>query len=161
MKLSDKQHYIFSQIFVSFILLLFLLAFFSGLKDHNIDLLKTKKKSGIVENFETETHLRNKGRKSTDFYIKFIGLEKKLKVSRVLGNYDDLIEIIKKGDALTIYCDENKKDFSIIEIRKDDETILSKSEDEHSSSIILILGVFGIISCLYIIYKIKKQYRKI
>ena len=77
------------------------------------DLLKTEKKFGIVENFETETQLRNKGKKSTDFYIKFVGLEKKLKVGRVFYNYDDLIETIKKGDSLTIYCKEKEKYFFV------------------------------------------------
>ena len=94
MKLNNKQHYIFTLIFISSISLLLSLTFFNGLKEQNIDLLKTEKKFGIVENFETETQLRNKGKKSTDFYIKFVGLEKKLKVGRVFYNYDDLIETI-------------------------------------------------------------------
>jgi len=160
MKLSDKQQYILTLIFISSILLLLLLTFFSGLKDQNIDLLKVDKKNGIVENFETETRSRNKGKKSTDFYIKFIGLEKKLKVGRVFGNYDDLIEIIKKGDSLTIYCKETEKDFSVIEIQRSSEILLHKYEYEKLSSMILIIAFFGIICCLYIIYKVRKHYRE-
>lgn len=160
MKLSDKQHYILTLIFISFISILFLLAFFNGLKDQNIDLSKTKKKHGIVENFETEIHLRNKGQESTAFYIKFIGLEKRLKVGRVFGNYDDLIETIKNGDSLTIYCKENEEDFSVIEIQRASETLLHKYEYEKRSSIILIIAVLGIISCLYIIYKVRKHYKE-
>jgi len=160
MKLNNKQHYIFTLIFISSISLFLSLTFFNGLKEQNIDLLKTEKKYGIVENFETETQLRNKGKKSTDFYIKFVGLEKKLKVGRVFDNYDDLIETIKKGDSLTIYCKEKEKYFLVIEIQRSSEILLHKYEYEKLSSIIVIITFLGIICCLYIIYKVRKQYRE-
>lgn len=160
MKLSEKQQYILSQFFISIITILMLIGFLSGLKDQNIDLLKTDKKVGKVENFETETYTRNKGIKSTDFYIKLEDFEKKFKVGRVFSNYNDLIQTINKGDSLIIYCIENKNDFTVIEICKSNELILDKNEFEKQSTLVLIITFLGLITCIYLIYKIRKHYLK-
>ena len=158
MELSNREKYIFKIVFIVALSILFFLAFFAGIKDQNIDLLKTDKISGIVENSGTETHTRSKGRKSNDFYIKLIGFHKKLKVGRVLDDYDDLIELIQKGDALTVYYDINGDDFSVIEIQRKGEILLDKSEYEARARIITIIGLLGIISCVHIIYSFRKEY---
>jgi hypothetical protein len=160
MELSNREKYIFKIIFISLLSILCFIALFGGIKNQNIDLQKKEKIFGIVENFETEIHTRSKGRKSKDFYIKLVGFHKKLKVGRVLENYDDLFGILKKEDSLTIYYDEIGNDFSVIEIQRKNEILLSKSEYEKRESIIAIIGIVGIISCISIIYDVRKKYRE-
>lgn len=160
MELSNREKYIFKIIFISLLSILCFIALFGGIKNQNIDLQKTEKIFGIVENFGTEIHTRSKGRKSKDFCIKLVGFHKKLKVGRVLENYDNLLGIIKKEDSLTIYYDEIGNDFSVIEIQRKNEILLSKSEHEKRESIIAIIGLVGIISCILIIYDVRKKYRE-
>ena len=160
MKLNNRESYILKTVFISLLSILFVLALFEGIKNHHIDLLKTKKVTGVVENSGIETKTRSKGRKTNDFYIKLAGFNTKLKVGRVFGNYNDLIGTIQKGDSLTVYYEQYGNDLSVIEIQRKWDILLRKSEYENLSIITGVFGLAGIIACIRMIFEARKKYRK-
>lgn len=95
------------------------------------------------------------------FYFKLDGFEQKMGVYRTFKNYDNLLNTIKTGDHLKIYyvsTFEKKENINIdvVQIEKNGEIILSKSEYQMKYRIIMIVSIFACICMIYYIFSLIK-----
>lgn len=89
------------------------------------------------------------------FYFKLYGLEEKMGVYRKFKNYDNLLNNINVGDRLKIYYiptfDKRENiNIDVVQIDKNEENILSKSEYQIKYRLMMI--VFACICIIYYIF---------
>lgn len=162
MKLIDKVKLIFGFLFFT---TLYIFCIYLGYKKQNIDLNKTQKINGIVENRGIDIRYGSKGTKDEVFYIKLENLNKKLGVYRMSKDYDDLIKKINIGDELTLFYYRNSNlrenvNIDLIQVERGNTILIDKSVYENKESFLMYVGVLGIIVNILILNYNRKKYFK-
>lgn len=165
MKFSSRTKFNISIFLVVIVSLVYVFLIKIGLEKQNIDLKKTIKTFGIVEDFGTDYHYNSRGKSSKVFFIKLNNLNEKIGVYRVSKNYDNLINSLKVNDRITVYYYTNNNNqenvnIDLIQIEKNNKILLSKSEYEKKDFSLIYIGILGIITNVVIIYYNRKKYLK-
>ena len=163
MKFSKRTKYIIQIVGFVFFSLLYIFAIYIGIEKQNINLEKTIKFTNTVENFGVDYHYPNRGAKSKVFYVKLKDLDQKLGVYRMSKNYNDLLQLFKVGDMITVfyYGKSNKKNnvnIDLVQIERNEKTLLSKSEYEKKESIMIYVGIGGLITIFFIIRHYRRKF---
>ncbi|UMY64661.1 MULTISPECIES: hypothetical protein [unclassified Flavobacterium] len=162
MKLSQKSKYFLSSTLLIALSFLYVLLIKIGIDKQNIDLEKVNRISGVVEHSGIDIHYGSKGRTSDVFYIKLKYLDEKVGVYRFSGKYEDLLQLVKAGDSITVYVSgkANRREnvnSNVIQIEKGTEVLLSKTEYENKESTLVYIGIGGLISHAIIFYYNRKK----
>ena len=163
MKFSKRTKYIIQIVGFVFFSLLYIFAIYIGIEKQNINLEKTIKFTNTVENFGVDYYYPNRGAKSKVFYVKLKDLDQKLGVYRMSKKYNDLLQLFKVGDMITVfyYGKSNKKEnvnIDLVQIERNEKTLLSKSEYEKKESFMIYIGIGGLITNFFIIRHYRRKF---
>jgi hypothetical protein len=165
MKLSKRIKHILENIVLILFSFIYVFVIQIGLEKQNINLEKTSKATNVVENSGIGIHYGSKGIKSNVFFIKLKNIEEKFGVYRFSKNYNDLLQLVKIGDTITLYFNEDsykKRNINIdlIQIEKKNKIILPKSEYEKKEGSLIYIGIAGLVANAIIMYYNRKKYLK-
>ena len=166
MKISTStKHYI--SLFVIIALSgIYIALIYKGIKNRDIDLNTVSKITSKVENIGEDIRYGSKGRKSKVFFIKLENLQKKLGKYRFSKKYEDLVNLAERGEIVTAYYVENSNkrenvNIALVQLEKNNKVILPKSEYEQQKSILLYIGIVGLLVHGVIIYYFQKKFNKV
>ena len=141
---------------LSFVYLMLIVA---GISYQNIDLRDTIRREGVVQSVGIFNRTA-RGMEQQVFYIQLSGTRERLQVFRGSFNYDDLLENIHVGDRLTVFLMPNDQRSEMIQIEKNGNIILHRSEIQNRNRILIYLGILGLLANVYGGYLLKKQAKK-
>jgi hypothetical protein len=138
---------IFELIIIAFGIVLFLLLAFIGYKNIVFNLSDFKQYENVVT-FKGEMYTKR-------FYLNLMGSDKTFTLHRISKDYNDLLQEIEIGDTVRIYFQENEKAnqfIEIIQLEKNETTVISKKENSFKYSIIFIISISAALIMLYLGY---------
>ena len=158
MKISNKTSFLISTILILALSALYVLLIFIGFKGAIL--------SGIVEDRGIDFRYDSRHRRAKVFFVKLEGENKKLGVYRTFRNYGNLLNNIHIGDSIKVYYYDNNNltenvNIDLIQIEKEKIIILSKNEYKQKKIGLIVLGFFGVIFNLILLYQSWKKYKKL
>ncbi len=166
MKISNKTSFLISTILILALSALYVLLIFIGFKGAIVNLNKVDILSGIVEDRGIDFRYDSRHRRAKVFFVKLEGENKKLGVYRTFRNYGNLLNNIHIGDSIKVYYYDNNNltenvNIDLIQIEKEKIIILSKNEYKQKKIGLIVLGFFGVIFNLILLYRSWKKYKKL
>lgn len=145
--------------------LIYILLIYIGVEKQNVELGEVESYEGIVTDRGITIREGSKGKKSIVFFLSLQGLDRDLGIYRMNKDYDDLFEIIKTGDILKVYYNDNtnkkeKINIDLIQVEKGNVIIVDKKEYQKKESFLIYAGLAGIIITFIIAYKTYKHYKQ-
>ncbi len=164
--ISNKNSFIVLYVVTAFMSIIYILVLRVGILEQNINLDNCSQLTGLVEDRGMDFRIGDKGRTTSVFYVKLAGLEEKLGIYRISGNYDDLLTKIRTGDNLKVYYFDNSNttenvNIDLIQVEKGHEIIVEKNEYEKKQSSLIYIGAGGLISNMILLYYGRKKHRKL